>query len=426
MDTTVLDKVDEAEADLLRAKLEGFLSRNPEAEVQAGKREPLVTRPWDEEGIEIPFSSDCDELVTSLNNVRLPPRFTAIWHDATSEFEIIFTVLRKDNPLLDRSFHFEHGKDSFSCSFGPSSQILREIARLARPSGNSSSTGFRNLQPYYRFERVLKANPDAEYIQNGCPTSFWIRGIEEYNDDSIENLVLHLNFYMSCFDPETPRILIHDDAISSRKQKGLRRPHATSFPTVVSGREIEQHLLILWESAQEGDPFLRFIRYYQILEYAGFYYIRNHIRQEVARAIAAPDAKARPEQVAQQVLDAIAEERRGDKEKINAMIKDCVKPQEMWDILEDSLSDYAKDVELDGGFILPALVHPSTGYPEFAKTWSTRFAENLHRVRNALVHARESRQATTIAPTTINRRRLVPWLLPLHHTAARVILYSDL
>ena len=422
----MVDSIGDAEANLLRVKLEGFLSRNPEAEVKAGMREPLVIRPWDEEGMEIPISSDCAELVTALNAVRLPPRFTAIWHDDTKEFEVIFTVLGKHNPLLERSFTFEHGKDSYSCSFGPSSPTLREIARLARPSGTSLSPGFRNLQEYYRFERILKAHPDADYIENARPTSFWIRGFENYDDDSIENLVRHLNFYMSCFDWNTPRILIHDDAAASRKKGDARRHRTAPFPTIVSGRDIEQHLLILWESAQEGDPFLRFIRYYQILEYAGFYYMKSQIRHEVARAIAAPDSRARPEQVAQQVLDAISADRRTDNQKINAIIGDCVNPQEMWEILEGSLSDFSKEVELDGGFVLPALVKPSTNYGEFEQTWNKHFAEKIHKVRNALVHARESRQATTIAPTTTNRGRLAVWLMPLHHTAARVILYSNL
>ena len=98
----------------------------------------------------------------------------------------------------------------------------------------------------------------------------------------------------------------------------------------------------------------------------------------------------------------LSPQRRGQEDvKINEMIEECVNTQEMWDILQGSLDALSQDVELDGGFILPALVIPSTSYEDFAKSWK-QFPVALHRVRNALVHARETRQSTTIMPTTAN------------------------
>ena len=425
-----MDPLGEAEANYLRARITAFLSRNPEADVEAdvraGGHEPSVSRPWGEEAIEIPMRSDDEELFEALNAVRLPPRFTAIWHEDTREFEVIYTVLRKGHPLLERGFEFRYRGSCYHCSFGPSSPRLRAIARKARPSGNVSRSDFRNLHPFHRFERLLEEHPDADYVINGKPTSFWIRGIDGYDDDRIGNLVRNLNFHMSYFDRNTPIILIHEESVESHKIDGLRRPDIDSFPGALSAKDIDQHLLILWASAQGGDPFLRFIHYYQILEYAGFYHVKDKVRREVERAIAAPDAVARPDKVAQQILDASSADKRRDDEKINAMIEECVDPQEMWDILDGSLADFSEEVKLDGGFILPALVSASTSYEDFAQSWNRQFPTALHQVRNALVHARESRQSTTIAPTTANHTRLSPWLLPLSQTAARVMLYSRL
>ena len=107
-----------------------------------------------------------------------------------------------------------------------------------------------------------------------------------------------------------------------------------------------RHLLILWESARRGDPFLRFIHYYQILEYAGFYHFRDKIRRDIERAIVAPDAVSRPDRVAQQILDVISTDRRRDDEKINEMIEECVDLHEMWDILDGSLRWYPKTRQL--------------------------------------------------------------------------------
>ena len=180
------------------------------------------------------------------------------------------------------------------------------------------------------------------------------------------------------------------------------------------------------ESAGRGDPLLRFIQYYQILEYAGFYHVQDKIRRAVERAIAAPDAAARPEKAAQEVLDVITADKRSDREKIDAMVIDCVDARDLWTVLEGYLADFSEEVELDGGYVLPALVDSSISYDDFAKSWDRAFLYALHDVRNALVHARESRQSTMIAPTSANQEQLSKWLRPLSRTAARVLLYSGL
>ena len=422
----MMDTLGEAEANFLRTKLQAFLSRNPEVDVRAGGREASAIRPWGEEAIEIPLRTDDEELFEALNSVRLPPRFTAIWHEDTREFEVIFTVLEGEPHLLERMFEFRYRGSCYQCAFGPSSPRLRVIARKARPSGSASPSHYRNLQPFYRFEHMLEEHPDADYVKNGKPTSFWIRGIDGYDDDRIGDLIRNLNFHMSYFDLRTPIILIHEESVASHKANDLHSPDIAPFPESLSGQDIDQHLLILWESAREGDPFLRFIHYYQILEYAGFYHVKEKVRRDIERAIVAPDAVSRPDRVAQQILDAISAERRQDDTKINEMIEECVNLQEMWDIMDGSLDAFSEEVKLDGGFILPAVASASTGYEGFTQSWNKQFPPALHRVRNALVHARESRQSTMIAPTTANRSRLSPWLLPLSQTAARVMLYSRL
>lgn len=421
-----MDQLGEAEVNFLRAKLQTFLSRNPESEVRAEGRDPAIARLWGDEGIEVPLRSDDGELFEALNSVRLPPPFTAIWHDDTGEFEAIYTILDAESPLLDRSFEFLYRGNRYDCCFGPSSERLRVIAQRARPSSRPSRSDFRNLQPFYRFERMLEEHPDSHFVKNGNPTSFWIKGIESYDDDRIGDLVRNLNFYMYYFDRNTPTILIHEESVARNVGAISVGLNDMSFPNSLSGQDLDQHLLILWASSQSGDPILRFIHYYQILEYAGFYHVKNQIRREMERALVAPDAASRPSRVAQQILDSISADRRTDEQKISAMIEECVDLQKMWEVIELSLGAFAEAIELDGGFVLPPLVNTSTSYDDFSRVWNNQFTPALHRIRNALVHARESRQSTMIAPTNANRERLAPWLVPLSETAAQVMLYSRL
>ena len=421
-----VDSLEEAEANLLRAKLHSFLTLNPQSAFITANSEHVVAKLWGEDGIEIPLSGDNEDLLEALNATRLPPRFTAIWHEDTSEFEVIYTVLSKDNHLGDRQFAFWYKDQSYDCQFGPSSSRLRAIARQARPSGSMPSINFRNLQLLKLFEDSVERRANSPFVKNREPTSFWIRGIGTYDDDLIGGLVRNLNFHMSYFDRTSPTILVHEESTASGDINDQSRTAAVNFPDTISAQDIDQHLLVLWASAEEGDPFHRFIQYYQILEYSGFYHVKDKVRREVERAIVAPDASARPDRVAQQLLEAIAEDNRSDSDKINAVIDECVDPSEMWDVLEGSLSEFSERIELDGGFVLPSVISSTTDREGFLKSWNRHFSAALHQVRNALVHARESRQSTMIAPTTANRARLSRWLLPLSETAARVMLYGRL
>lgn len=415
------------EASVPLPRLQAFLTRNPEAEIRTAGLEPIVCRLWGEDDIEIPIPIEDVELFEALNAVRLPPRFTAIWHEDTKEFEVIYTVLTSNDPILQRRFVFLFRERRYNCSFEPSSTRLLTIAQRARSSSsrNRPLSYLRNLQFYYRYLQTSKESPESDYVKEQRPTSFWIRGIDTYDDDQVEDLVRSLNFYMYYFDRRTPRILINEEPVRPRRFVSMHPQRIDPFPETLSGQDIDRHLLLLWETAHIGDPFLRFLHYYQILEYAGFYHVRSQVRREVERALVAPETLSRPDKAALRIVNAISADRRPDNDKINAMVYDCVDVEEMWEVLQGSLEDFSEDVVMDGGFRLPALVSANANYEEFRQSWK-QFPIQLHKVRNALVHARESRQSTTIAPTPANRARLFPWLLPLSETAVRVMLYSRL
>ena len=126
-----MDAIGEAETDYIKAKLQSFFARNTEAYIKSGERQISVIGPWGEEGIEIPLNNEDEELFEALNAVRLPPRFTAIWHEDRREFEVIFTVLNRQNRLLDREFEFRFRGKCYRCSFGSSSSRLRGCLKRA-------------------------------------------------------------------------------------------------------------------------------------------------------------------------------------------------------------------------------------------------------------------------------------------------------
>lgn len=188
------DPLGKAEATYLHAKLQPFFDLNPEADFRTEENEYIVGKPWGEDGIEIPVSGDDEELIEALNAIRLPPRFTAIWHEDTLEFEVIYTVLPKGNHLLQREFKFRYRDQYYHCRYGSSSPRLTTIARRARPSGSAPPINFRNLQLLNRFDHYVENHLESAFTKNGKPTSFWIRGIDGYDDDRIGDLVRNLKF----------------------------------------------------------------------------------------------------------------------------------------------------------------------------------------------------------------------------------------
>ena len=411
--------------EVLREMLQEFLGRNQEASVDVGPLGTVVNKPWNDESLVLVADSDNSELLAALNAVKLPPRFTALWHEDTKDLEVIYTLVPPGSPLHSRRFEFRFRGVTYKCGFGPASARLRTIALSSNPLGRPSRTSHRNLPRIFLFERSQLEHPgNNDIIRRGEPTSFWIDGIEEYDDSMITDLVRNLNFYMTYFDRNSPRILVHEEATAGAESR-VDNYTPPEFPSIVTGGDIDQHLLSLWESAIGGDIFLRFLHYYQILEYAAFYYIKDEVMQTIHQILVTPDTAAKPREAAQQILDAVVAERSQDEAKIRDVILRCVNTEELWKVIEDNRTSFDQEVELDGGFLLPPIVAANSGIEEFQKSWHPSLPLTLQRIRNGLVHARESRQSTMISPTESNRNRLYPWLAPLSLIAAHVMLYRN-
>lgn len=77
------------------------------------------------------------------------------------------------------------------------------------------------------------------------------------------------------------------------------------------------------------------------------------------------------------------------------------------------------------GFTLSPLLKEGWRFDDFRSMWNPAYPQTLTKLRNSLVHARESWMTGVIAPTTANYERLRPWLGPLSLTAMQVMLFRD-
>lgn len=407
----------------IREQLGPFFSNNAEASFttgDTGASQAAIASPWGDASVVLGVRSTDAGLIAALNSVRLPARFSAIWHLDTRDFEVIFTTALADKQLYGRSFTFRYDGSAFLCEFAPASDRLLRIADAFILAETVSDTNYRNLVNFLPLRMLEQLNQD-DTASLPPPISFWIRKLD-CDENQLVDLASVLNFNMHYFDRRTPRILIHDASPPKSIQNATSRYPTGSFPPELIGRDLDPYLLSLWSSALSGSPRLQFLYCYQILEYAAFYYVKEETRQVVRRILVKPESYVNTDEAVRLMVDAISEDRVNDDQKIQNVIQQLVDPQTVWREIELQKSSFSSATLFEGGFQLSAFIEAGWGLNDFSKMWIPKYPFSLRMIRNALVHAREQRMTTVIAPTTANDERLRPWIPAITATAMQVIL----
>ena len=172
-----------AEGDL-RGALQKFLSDNPEVTFETvlaeGKPDIIhLVNLWGDPTVGLVVPRDYTLLVDALNGLRLPPRFSAIWHEENKLLEVIWTAFRlpADQKVVGtREFDFTFETQTFRCRFGTSSDQLTQIAQYFVPRKVTASA-FRNLSS---FVQKNLAGEEAKAFGFDVPRSFWIEGLSDF------------------------------------------------------------------------------------------------------------------------------------------------------------------------------------------------------------------------------------------------------
>ncbi len=408
----------------IRAALAGFLQSHPNAVLKPRDDSVVLLNPWDDESMNLIIRSAEDKIVAVLNGLLLPKLFTAVWHKSERAFEVIWTAYPVADEFKTRSFSFDWFGKRHECAFGPSSEEVQLLAASYEPAGAPTATGHRNLDSFKSFLRWQRAHPN-ETNNPYLPMSFWIRDFD-WDENEAVRFAKHLNFFMTYFDRSSPRILIHGDDVSDiTPQRTLRFPFS-QFPKSIRGRELDPHLLGLFEGAVEAtDTFRRFLHYYQILEYAAFYYVDEKISRTIKQTLLSPECFVDTTVATRRILDAMVDWRVSDEAKIVACLNEMVDPRALWKEVEPLRSHFSAECQFEGGFTAPALIRENWTVEDFVAAWTPKLPDAFRKIRNALVHAREARMVAVILPSTRNAMKLRPWLAPISFAALQVIVRSE-
>lgn len=414
-----------------RKKLKTFLTHNPWSKVEKLQEDeeadsaPAIVEPWGDDSIALTLSRLDEKALKRLNGITLLPSFSGIFHRKREAIEFIYTPYRQAE-LDGRKFTFDFEGCSYTCKFSKPSDVLFDLAIASNPQGQSTGTDYRNLRNFRRYLSLREKHKDEPPFQKHFkPLSFWIENCE-CSDQDLVRLAQHVNFYMTYFDRETPEIKIHEARVEAEKLPTRERYLWDEFPEEIKAKALDPYLIAQLTSVREAsDVYRRFIYFYQVLEYASFYYLSDKSVRKVEAILKSPETPCFPRGAWQRIQDILTDEKMQNDAKIVAVVNDCVDPAIVWREIEPLRKFFEEEIQFDGGYVVKPCIAASTDLDGFKTSGLDKLVTTLRNIRNALVHARDHRMSNVITPTRQNHRKLMPFTRPLGCIAQALVISVD-
>ena len=400
--------------------IESFLEHNPWSKRSEKDDGGSIEMPWNDSTLILELKSLDEAAVARLNDLILFPSFSAIYHRSSRKMELIFTPFRQSD-LEARLFQFAFEGHDYSCCFGPPSESVFDLARASNPVATPTTTDYRNLRHFRRYISILDREPKEEGFQDRySPVSFWIEPCDA-DEQQLVRLFEHLNFYMAYFDSRSPAILIHEAEPQDEVTETRVRYLWDEFPETIRATTVDPYLLGLWSSARAaGDTFRQFIYYYQMLEYAGFYFLTERSEKSIETILKAPETAAFPNKAWQRIQDVLSGEKIEEGAKLVAVVRQSVDIESIWKDVEANRGCFERTLMFDGGFELPPVISTSSDLNAFKVSGLEKMVNTFRLLRNALVHAREKRMSNVISASRRNHALVRPFVKPLSSIAMQV------
>jgi len=408
--------------DLTRKKLTKFIENNPFSTIEKIGEDIVIKKPWGDSSIIFDLSMKADSIDLVLNNLCLPPSFSAIYHIDTKDLEFIYTAFKSvDKNVKTRSFSFFYEKKEYKCNFSKASDRLLKIAEIAFPI-DVSLTDHRNLRSLQLYNFESRQGKDIKFPVTDEPISFWIRDIE-YNEDVITQLAHHMNFYMVYYDMKSPRIVFHSQNIENKTTQPPRYRDG-AFSSKITARKIDDNLLRYWDASKKGNYFHRFIYSYRIIEYCAFSYIDSKAKSSIRKILATPNSLDNLDKVVDGVVGVLNSSKLNDDKKIEEFIEKTIDLKKIWLEVQRNLHAFNKDIKCDGGYVISAFAD-KMNEDEFTRSFA-KFVTILRGIRNALSHGKDQKTSTVITPTHKNLITIQPWTFLASAIADEVMIYQGL
>lgn len=370
-----------------------------------------------------------DEDLSSLSDIVLPSELAALYHPSTSTIEYIYTPLDKDHRLINREFNFYYKGYEFKAEYTAPSEALVLLSNAFREVGLVSATNYRNLT---KFRDYYKKDSMPKYVQNyfekKIPIVFSITGEFDKIECDFVSFSKNLNFYMDYYDRKSPFILIYEQDRDGESYNVPCYNNEQEFPTTLNVRQIDPVLVDLFSVAKlTSNTRLKFLFYFQVLEYCSYYHLTEEFKKKLTNIIKRPDLLVNSSYYGKLITEEFKDNFKlnDDSVKLEKLIIEYVNFEDIKIEIKENSEYFIKDISFDGGFIISGLINDVKDLDNAPKNILRTIKTNIEKIRNVLVHIRESRENKIILPTKRNTNLLLPYLHLVKRIAEKVAIQYE-
>lgn len=373
------------------------------------------------------FSNNED--FSSLANVFLPAELAALYHSDTKTIEFIYAPIDKDHKLISRKFNFYYKGIEFTAEFKEPSEALVLLATAFREVGLGSSTNYRNLVKFRDFyKKDTMPNFVKNYFGEKVPIVFSISGDFDALELDFVSFSKNLNFYLDFYDRKSPWILIYEQDREAETYNLPCYSNGDEFPSTLNTREIDPVLVDLFGVAKmTSNSRLKFLFYFQVLEYCSYYHLTEEFKKKLTNIIKRPDLLVNSSYYGKLITEEFKDnfKMNDDSVKLEKLIVEYVVFDDIKMEIQDNAEYFKKDIVFDGGFVIGGLISNIEELNSPPKQILKTIKTNIEKIRNVLVHIRESRENKIILPTKRNTNLLLPYLHLVKRIAEKVAIQYE-
>jgi hypothetical protein len=411
----------------MNESLEKLKKNNPSISYIEETEHINIENLWDDKTFMCRFEKSVDFKL--FEKIFFPRELAAIYHEEENKLEIIFSPLDKNLEIITRIFEFYFNNEAFKCKFDEPSEIFNIIANGFREVDNSSDTDYRFLR---RFRDFYKQDQLPKFIQkhfeNNIPINFFISGDFTKIKNDFVSLAKHLNFYMNYFDRESPTIIIFE---SDSEEIDYDVPCLTkenAFPELINFANFDPILLDLFQiSRRTTNLRLQFIFYFQVLEYCAYYHLNDELKKKLTNIIKRPDILNNTNNYSKLLIEEFKDyfRQNDDSIKLEKLLLDFCKWEDIKLEIQIHREYFAKELEFEGGLKINSIINENETFETEPKGIIKNIKTNIEKIRNVLVHLRESRENKVILPTPKNNNLLIPYLHLIKRIAEKIAIQHE-
>ena len=233
---------------------------------------------------------------------------------------------------------------------------------------------------------------------------------------------------MSYYHRDTPNLVIFEQDLEEKIYETPCYTAKENFPEIINFSKIDPILLDLFQiSRKTSNIRLKFIFYFQVLEYCAYYHLNDDLKKRLTNIIKRPDLLNNTNNYSKLIIEEFKDhfKQNDDSAKLEKLINDFCTWDDIKLEIETNKDYFSNDLVFDGGLKIQALINATENFENEPKGIMKSVKSNIEKIRNVLVHLRESRENKVILPTPKNNNLLIPYLHLVQRIAEKIAIHHE-